>query len=78
MEGQQVLVLDEPFNALDAASTELLTDLLRHHRAAGGTVIFASHRAEDIDRLADHTYRINAGRLEPVDMRNGQLRSHEK
>ena len=73
MEGQQVLVLDEPFNALDVASAALLTDLLRQHRAAGGTVIFASHRAEDIDQLADHTYHINDGRLEPVDTRSGQV-----
>lgn len=75
MENQHVLVLDEPFNALDASSAALLTDILRQHRAAGGTVIFASHRAEDIDHLADHTYRINAGRLEPIDTQRGQISS---
>ena len=66
MENQQVLVLDEPFNALDASSADLLTEILRDHRATGGTVIFASHRTEDIDQLADCTYRINDGRLEAV------------
>lgn len=64
MEGQQVLVLDEPFNALDAASVETLTGILVRHRLNGGTLIFASHRSDDIDKLADHTYRINDGRLE--------------
>ncbi len=64
MEGQDVLVLDEPFNALDVTSTEILTNLLRRHRDQGGTIIFASHRSEDIDQLSDHTYRINDGRLE--------------
>ncbi|MFT4167233.1 MAG: ABC transporter ATP-binding protein [Microlunatus sp.] len=70
MENQQVLVLDEPFNALDATSAEILTTILREHRAKGGTVIFASHRAEDIVQLADHTYRINDGRLEHTGTRD--------
>lgn len=75
MENQQILVLDEPFNALDATSADLLTQILRDHRANGGTVIFASHRAEDIDQLADHTYRINDGRLEHTGHRNQSVSS---
>lgn len=66
MEGQEILVLDEPFNALDSAASEMLTTLLLDHRASGGTVLFTSHRNDDVDKLSDATYRINDGRLQHI------------
>lgn len=66
MEGQQVLVLDEPFNALDVDAADMLSQLLNDHREQGGTVLFTSHRNDDIQKLSDTTFRINDGRLEEL------------
>ncbi|WP_104176425.1 ABC transporter ATP-binding protein [Cryobacterium sp. Y50] len=66
MEDQKVLILDEPFNALDADSVDLVRNLLKKHREQGRTVIFTSHNREDIDLLADHTLRISNSKLERI------------
>ncbi|MDR2453027.1 MAG: ABC transporter ATP-binding protein [Bifidobacteriaceae bacterium] len=63
MEGQRVLVLDEPFNALDRSSVETVRNLLRAHRDGGGTVVFTSHNAQDLDLLADEVHEIDRGTL---------------
>lgn len=61
MEGQTVLILDEPFNALDRGSVERVRAHLAESRAQGHTVVFTSHNAADIDLLADHVYEIDGG-----------------
>ena len=40
-------LLDEPANALDARSTEILADVIGEHRARGGMVVLATH-ARDV------------------------------
>jgi len=40
-------LLDEPANALDARSTEILADVIGEHRAGGGMTVLATH-ARDI------------------------------
>ena len=66
MENQQVLLLDEPFNALDADSVERIRALLTAAKNDGRTIVFTSHNSEDIDLLADSVYRINNLGLQPV------------
>jgi ABC-2 type transport system ATP-binding protein len=63
MEGQRVLVLDEPFNALDRSSVQQLREKLKAHRQNGGTVILTSHNHEDIAILADEEYELDGGTL---------------
>lgn len=48
-----VLLLDEPFRALDTQATEVALDLLAAFRDRGGLVILSSHRADLLDRLCD-------------------------
>ncbi len=43
--GAPLWLLDEPANALDSSSLELLESLLESHRSAGGAVVAASHSA---------------------------------
>lgn len=66
MEDPQVLLLDEPFNALDSDSVDRVRNLLREYREDGRTIIFTSHNKEDMDLLADHVFRIRANSLEKV------------
>lgn len=66
MEGQQVLVLDEPFNALDADGVDEVRTLLAGFRDEGRTILFTSHNIEDIKALADGVHHVNGQRLERV------------
>jgi ABC-2 type transport system ATP-binding protein len=66
MEDQQTLILDEPFNALDAESVENIRNLLRKFKQEGRTILLTSHNQEDIDILCDEVYRINHFKLEKV------------
>ncbi|MCP8884630.1 ATP-binding cassette domain-containing protein [Devosia sp. XJ19-1] len=60
-----VLLLDEPFSALDdetrKTTRELVGDLTRRH---GWHTVLVSHHADDIAALAEAHYRIVDGRLE--------------
>ncbi|WP_322906334.1 ABC transporter ATP-binding protein [Paenibacillus campi] len=58
MEQQQVLILDEPFNALDQDSVDRISGLLETFRREGRTIVLTSHQQTDIDRLCDEVYRI--------------------
>lgn len=42
-------LLDEPFDALDAAGVELLADVISHHARRGGSVVLTSHLPLPID-----------------------------
>lgn len=58
-----VLMLDEPTSNLDAASrAEVLEALIELHRA-GKTILFTSHRSEEMERLADRVLTIENGEL---------------
>lgn len=66
MEDQQTLILDEPFNALDADSVENIRKLILKFKEEGRTILLTSHNQEDIDLLCDEVYRINKFNLERV------------
>lgn len=59
MESPEVLVLDEPFNGLDASSVERTHVILAEFVSNGGTLIFTSHLSGDVDRLAQVRWTID-------------------
>lgn len=63
MERPEVLLLDEPFNALDAESVERLREILVAEKAKGTTIVFTSHRDSDIEMLSDEVLRVEGGRV---------------
>ncbi len=56
-----VIVLDEPFNALDEESVETLRKLLLEQKQKGKLIMITSHHKEDIAVLCDVVYRVSAG-----------------
>lgn len=64
MEDQPVMVLDEPFNALDEESVLEMRQVLRSFVEDGRTLIMTSHQREDIEILCDEAYRLRRGRVE--------------
>lgn len=62
MEAPRLLILDEPFNALDQDSVEILRGLLLQYKKEGRLIILTSHHPEDIKSVCDVTIRLEEGR----------------
>jgi ABC-2 type transport system ATP-binding protein len=58
----RLLVLDEPFEAVDPVSASILKAILKQFVAAGGTVIFSSHVMALVEQLCDHVAVVAKGR----------------
>jgi molybdate transport system ATP-binding protein len=62
-----LLLMDEPLSSLDAASkAEVLPYLERLHRSLSLPIVYVSHDALEVARLADRVVRMDAGRLGPM------------
>lgn len=66
MEGQDILVLDEPFNALDYKTYEDMKSIIRQLKAEGKTIFLTSHNFSDIEQLCDAVYAIENCSLTPI------------
>lgn len=58
-----LLILDEPFSGLDPINSELLRDIILEQKDAGRTILFASHRMEQVEQLCDDICLIAEGRI---------------
>lgn len=63
MEKPEILLLDEPTNALDKDGVKLMRKIILEEKERGAIVLIASHNQEDINRLCDKVYYIEAGVL---------------
>lgn len=62
--GPRLLLMDEPLAALDAArKREILPYLERLHDALDIPLLYVSHAADEVARLADHLVLLEAGRV---------------
>ena len=61
-----ILVLDEPTSNLDAAARDQFLHLLQAVKAGGKTVVFTSHRLEEIEALADQVLVMERGKLNQI------------
>ncbi|WP_374311952.1 ATP-binding cassette domain-containing protein [Microbacterium sp.] len=59
----RVLVLDEPFEAVDPVSSAIILDILSTYVAHGGTVILSSHGMELVERVCSRVAVIVAGQV---------------
>ncbi|MCX4387740.1 ABC transporter ATP-binding protein [Micromonospora peucetia] len=70
LHGPRLLVLDEPFEAVDPVSAALIRDILHRYVTGGGTVVFSSHVMEVVERICSHVAILAAGtikRVGPID-----------
>jgi ABC-type multidrug transport system ATPase subunit len=58
-----ILILDEPTSNLDAHGRTEFLKLVKQFRDGGKTVIFSSHRLEEVEFLADRVFVMKSGRL---------------
>jgi heme ABC exporter ATP-binding subunit CcmA len=59
----QLLLLDEPFSNMDAASAGKMVALLDHLRSANRTVVLTTHQRALAEPLADYFLTMEAGQL---------------
>ncbi|MCC2034161.1 ATP-binding cassette domain-containing protein [Microbacterium sp. BWT-G7] len=59
----RLLVLDEPFEAVDPVSSAIILDILSAYVAHGGTVILSSHGMEFVERVCTRVAVIVAGQV---------------
>ncbi|WP_399540758.1 ABC transporter ATP-binding protein [uncultured Microbacterium sp.] len=59
----RVLVLDEPFEAVDPVSSAVILDILRAYVAHGGTVILSSHGMDLVERVCSRVAIIVGGEV---------------
>lgn len=64
MERPEVIMLDEPTNALDEEGVARIRQIIQEERERGAIILLASHSREDIELLADHVYCMKEGALD--------------
>lgn len=63
MESPELLILDEPTNALDVGGIGMVARLIHEERARGCTVLVSCHNEPQVETLFDRTYHLYEGRL---------------
>ena len=63
MENPDIIILDEPINALDDVSVEKVHDILEEQKKRGAVIIIACHDKEELDQLSDEIIEISDGRI---------------
>lgn len=62
-EKQNVILLDEPTNALDKEGVELIYKLIAKEKQRGATIVIATHHKEDLVKMCDVVLKISNGEL---------------
>ena len=57
----KLIILDEPFSGLDPVNSNLIKDEIYNLARNGSTVIFSTHRMEQVEEICDHIILVNKG-----------------
>ncbi|MBC1492490.1 ABC transporter ATP-binding protein [Listeria booriae] len=58
----KLVILDEPFSGLDPVNAEILKKFVFDLKEDGATIIFSSHRMENVDELCDSLVMLKRGK----------------
>jgi ABC-2 type transport system ATP-binding protein len=59
----EIIIIDEPFSALDPVNTQLVKDLLIEQRNAGKTIVMCTHQMNQVEQLCDRLVLIDHGQV---------------
>lgn len=62
-EKQEIIMLDEPTNALDEDGVRLIYDIILEEKKRGAIIIVATHHKEDLKELCDVILKISSGKI---------------
>lgn len=57
-----IIILDEPFSGLDPVNANLIKDEIFRLAGEGCTIIFSTHRMEQVEEICDHIILVNKGK----------------
>ncbi|HUR11253.1 MAG TPA: ATP-binding cassette domain-containing protein [Flavitalea sp.] len=57
-----LIILDEPFSGLDPVNTNLIKEEIYQLAKRGSSVIFSTHRMEQVEEICNHIILVNKGR----------------
>ncbi len=55
----ELIILDEPFSGLDPVNTKLFKDIMLEMKKKGRTIVFSTHRMEQVEMICDNICLIN-------------------
>jgi len=58
----KLIILDEPFSGLDPVNANLIKDEIYQLAQRGCTIIFSTHRMEQVEEICDHIVLVNLGK----------------
>ena len=63
MEDPDILILDEPFNGIEQATVDKLTEYLLEKKKEGKLIIVSTHIKEDLTKLSDKIFVFDNGKV---------------
>lgn len=63
MEHPDMIILDEPSNALDEKSEERLWQIVREEKNRGALVIISCHAADVLEKVSDEIFKMDMGQI---------------
>lgn len=66
LEHPQLLLIDEPTNALDTDGVEMVQELLLEEKKRGALIVLACHDFSILQSLSDVLYSVKEGRVSPL------------
>ena len=57
----KLIILDEPFSGLDPVNSNLIRDEIYGLAHKGATIVFSTHRMEQVEEICDHIILVNKG-----------------
>lgn len=58
----KLIILDEPFSGLDPVNSNLIKDEIFNLAQGGSTIIFSTHRMEQVEEICNHIVLVNKGK----------------
>lgn len=58
----ELIILDEPFSGLDPVNANLIKDEIFNLAKKGSTIIFSTHRMEQVEEICNHIVLVNKGK----------------
>lgn len=63
MEKPDLIILDEPTNALDQKSEEVLWQIVREEKERGALIIISCHTAAVLEKVSDEIFKMDMGQI---------------
>lgn len=58
----KIIIVDEPFSALDPINTQMVKDLLLEKKRKGATIVMSTHQMHQVEELCDRILLIDKGK----------------